>query len=308
MAHNRHVHGEEHGAHERHEVAHLDAEVIERDEAHAHQAQQRRGDMPLGDALLEQNERDERYQDAVGSGEERVLARGGVDQAERLRGIGRPDHATHEHAKPQVLAVEVRLDALAEDDEHDDRRQQEATGEQHERGDRIQHGLHGQEGITPDERHRDEHELPKQRRAGAGASKLSRSAVLRRDGYGVLACERIAFFDTGGGLCHLLLNHGLQLSPRLAFSLIAHTGPAGTGVFPGATLMRALHRTHVLYGFDGGDVIPTLAIDAGHPGSSRTRAWCPHPIGATRHHIVLASAPRRDKHYHTLYLQLNAPR
>ena len=32
------------------------------------------------------------------------------------------------------------------------------------------------------------------------------------------------------------------------------------------TLMRALHRTHVLYGFDGGDVIPTLAIDAGHPG------------------------------------------
>ena len=72
--------------------------------------------------------------------------------------------------------------------------------------------------------------------------------------------------------------------------------------------MRALHSTHVLYGFDGGDVIPTLAIDAGTPASPRTRAWCPHPIGATRHHIVLASAPRLDKHYHTLYLQLNAPR
>ena len=53
MAHNRHIHGEEHGAHERHEIAHLNAEVVERDEAHAHQAQQRRGDMPLGDALLE---------------------------------------------------------------------------------------------------------------------------------------------------------------------------------------------------------------------------------------------------------------
>ena len=228
--------------------------------------------MPLGDALAEQDERDERHQDAVGSGEERVLARGGVDQAERLRGIGRPDHAAHEHAEAQVLAIEMRLDALAEDDEHDDRRQQESAGEQHERGDRIQHGLHGQEGITPDERHGDEHELPKQGRTGTGASKLTRSAVLRRYGDGILARKRVELLDLDGALLlrgrrPTLFDHGLQLSPRLAFSLISHTGSASTGVFPGAALIRAFHRTHVLYGFDGGDIISTLAIDAGHPGS-----------------------------------------
>ena len=119
--------------------------------------------MPLGDALAEQYKRDEGHQDAVRAGEEGVLAGCRVHQAEGLRGIRRPDDAAHEHAEPQVLAVEVRLNTLMEDNEHDGSRQKEAARKQHERRHGVEHRLHGEKRITPNQGHGDEHELPEQR-------------------------------------------------------------------------------------------------------------------------------------------------
>ena len=114
-------------------------------------------------------------------------------------------------------------------------------------------------------------------------------------------CGNLGLPGLFGGIClsdlgpaQFLLDHGLQLSPRLAFPLVSHTGPASAGLLPGAPFACTFHGAYVPYGADGIDVIRTLAIVAGHSGFLAHPSVVSAPPGRRSASLVHRVGPRRE--------------
>ena len=91
-------------------------------------------------------------------------------QTDCLQGVGGPHKCAHAKSDDKVAGVEVRDDALVEDEKHDQRRRQKAHVEQFEHRNGVERVLHGRKGVAPDDCHRKQQDFPEQRRASAGAA------------------------------------------------------------------------------------------------------------------------------------------
>ena len=75
-------------------------------------------------------------------------------QTDRLQDVGGPHKCAHSKSDDKIAGVEVRDDALVEDDKHDQRRRQKAHAEQFKHRNGVERVLHSGKGVTPDNRHR----------------------------------------------------------------------------------------------------------------------------------------------------------
>ena len=76
----------------------------------------------------------------------------------------------------RLRALRCAMNALVEDEKHDQRRRQKAHVEQFEHRNGVERVLHGREGVAPDDCHRKQQDLPEQRRACAGAARSAAGA------------------------------------------------------------------------------------------------------------------------------------
>ena len=91
-------------------------------------------------------------------------------QTDRLQRIGGPHKRAHAKSDDQIAGVKVRDNALAEDNEHDQRRGQKAHVEQLEHRNGVERVLHGGKGVAPNDRNRKQQDFPEQWRARTGAA------------------------------------------------------------------------------------------------------------------------------------------